>query len=137
MISKYEAHTVPILKFSHEVDSDGHIIPPECYVKALGKVPVVFNDEKQERVGTVLIYRQGDILYGDFKLRSVMSPVSDALSLMRNLIPGIGFEIHDSYSNIILMIKITHVLVTNSSNSNPGVGSFGDKIHCLSKGMLN
>lgn len=137
MISKYEALTVPILRFSHEADSDGHIIPPECYVKTATKLPVIFNDEDQKRVGTVTIYREGDILYGDFKLRSVMTPVSAALDLMRKLTPGIGFEIHDSYSNIILMIKVTHVLVTPNGNADLGLSAFGDKIHCLTKGLLN
>lgn len=138
MISKFQVTRAPVLNLRYEADRDGHVLPPECYIKFdPTKVPVVFDDASQNQVGWATLYRDGDTLYGDFRLKSAMVPASDALQLMRKLTPAVGFEIHDSYGKIFLMIRVTHILVTPAGNSDISVPEFGDKIRCLTRGNLN
>lgn len=137
MKTYYNAKSVTVFKFSHDPDLSGMIIPPECYTTFDKEVPVVFNDYNQDVVGWVKLRREGDQILGDFRMQSTMVPAGQALELMRKLTPGIGFEIHDAYGNLILMLRITHVAVTPNGNVDPSIEPFGNKIHCLSKGLLN
>jgi hypothetical protein len=136
----YEAVRVPIIHFSNEPDSQGHVIPPECYVAELDRnvpIPVCFNHDWDELVGFVWLYREDNVLYGDFKLKSVMKPESLALDLMRKLTPGAGFEVRDGYSNLLLIIKVTHVALTPAGNIDKTIPPLGNRVRCLNKAVLN
>ncbi len=141
MKMRYEATAVPVLRFHYDPDSEGYVLPPECYCMDLKdgpvEVPVLYAGDERKPIGTATIHRQGRWIMANFKLESVMTPVSSAIELMRKLTPAAGFEVREFHAKIITMIKIRHIILTPHGNEDSKVRPIGAKLRCLSTEALN
>jgi hypothetical protein len=133
----FVAKDIPVMYFTDDEDPQGCTTPSMCVLSFDKRVPVTFSDNGETLVGWVTLRRVGDILLGDFRLVSTMSSTQEAVSLMRRLTPAAAFKVLSSHEKIVLHAKMTNVMVSPHGNTDPKVLPFGNRLHCISKGMLN
>lgn len=131
MTSKFKVTKATVMNFSRLPDVDGICIPPECYVKLLPSIPVIFDDPNQTVVGSAKVRRVGNRLYADMEITSAMKPVTKAFALIQKLYPGTVFRILDSHEHVILSLELRAILVGPGPNADDKIKPLGERVSCL------
>ena len=130
MTTKFIAKKVPVLRLSMEEDTEGHIIPPECFVETKADTPIFFEDKPKDRIGWAKLKRVSNKVLADMELFSEVEPPVKALDLIQGLYPGAVFVVTDSVGPVITGIRITSVLLGVHGNMDPNIEPLGDKVLC-------
>lgn len=130
MSTTFVAKKVPVLNFSYIADGHGHIIPPECHLMPVKKIPIIFNDEAQKTVGWATVKRIKNTLFADLEVTSSMQSVTKAMSLIQKLYPAATFIVVDAHANAILSLRLTSILLGPEPNVDEKIPALGDKVFC-------
>jgi hypothetical protein len=128
-MTRFIAQSVTVLNFSRKPDQQDMIIPPECHaVFAKEPVPVCFDFDYKNVVGTARLQRKGNKLLADIELWSEMTPPEKALQLIQQLRPAVAFMILDAHEDVVTHIRITGVSVGPGLNADPRILPMGTKV---------
>jgi hypothetical protein len=123
---------IPVLNFSYKPDTQGSIIPPETYAKFNEVVPVTYgggsDDMAEQQVGNVRLYREGNVLFGDFTLFSFVRDDRRALWKIQKLTPAVAYMVTDAVGKSVFKIEIEYIVVTTYPNDDPRIKPFGERI---------
>jgi hypothetical protein len=128
----FVALSVPVLNLSYAPDTEGIVIPPECFVEHKDVVPVTYgggNDTDEAVVGHARLYRKGNVVYGDFTLFSTWGKGAKALAMIRKLRPAAALTVKEMTLPVTYFrINIEGVIVTPHMNHDRLIQPFGEKV---------